>query len=155
MSEIVDNQSNLESTKAKSPLSLLTLFHLSATTGNKLSYFGSFAVNGVFLGTDPHERWIASQFLLEYGSLFTNSSPAWTYTLSPNSRNIEIHHETFATFSELLVAQDFGKVLAKGSGCLVKKGEFWFILQYNLSFSVPNELCESLLPAIADFQQKV
>jgi len=143
----------LETGTAQSPEACLTMLHLSAATGNLKGYFGQFAINGVFLGTDPHERWTSKEFLEAYKEYF-DGTPAWIYTLRGGTRNIYHACETFVTFDELLDSQDFG-CISKGSGVMVKKGENWYILQYNLSFSVPNDLAvgvDGICQQIAHYQ---
>ena len=37
-------------------------FHLAASEANESRYFSHFAAEGVFLGTDAHERWTVDEF---------------------------------------------------------------------------------------------
>jgi hypothetical protein len=47
-------------------------------------------------------------------------------------------------FDEDLVGERAGPVPVRGSGVLIKSGARYFIAQYNLAFTIPNERFEAL-----------
>lgn len=118
--------------------------HDSASRADENAYFGLFAADGVFLGTDGTERWSKEEFRA-YAKPYFSKGQGWTYLPRPNSRHIAVSTDGgVAWFDELLDNAKYGE--CRGSGVLVSTPEGWKIVQYNLSVPVPNDL----LPKVAD-----
>ena len=123
---------------------LLDNFHQAASQADGERYFGYFAPNGVFLGTDINERWNVEQFKA-YAMPYFSKGKGWTYR--PVSRKIYISEDgNTAWFDEILDNDNFGKT--RGSGVLVKAGEQWKVAQYHLTLPVPNSLIEKVVKMI-------
>ena len=114
---------------------LLDRLHSSAANAEQNSYFSCFSAEGRFLGTDPSESWHVDEFR-EYAQPAFESGKGWTYSCV--KRNITIYDNTIACFDETLTSQQFGH--ARGTGTLKLECAGWKILQYHLSFPIPNEL---------------
>ena len=108
-------------------------FHDAAARADEARYFGHFAPDGVFLGTDATERWDAAAFRV-YAHPHFAKGRAWSFR--GVRRRIAVRGDT-AWFEEDLETQNLGP--ARGSGVLVSRGGRWLIAQYVLSITVPNE----------------
>lgn len=114
---------------------MLDDFHLAAAQADEARYFSYFAKEGVFLGTDPKERWTVQEFRA-YAHPHFAQGKAWTF---------RARRRTFATskdgntawFDEDLETKNLGPV--RGSGVLVREGGRWLIAHYNLAVVIPNE----------------
>ena len=126
----------------------LDTFHASAAKADLAAYAACFAPDLVFLGTDPKERWNNVEFTAFAKSHF-DQKQGWTYTLVPGSRTVTVDQPqlgggvTTAWFDEMLENEKYGR--CRGSGVLRKIGGRWLVSQYNLAFSVPNEVAEKVV----------
>lgn len=119
-------------------------FHDAASKADADRYFGHFSPGGVFIGTDPHERWTLAQFR-EYAAPYFSQGKGWTYT--PRERNVTFSSgRDVAWFDEALENAKYGT--CRGSGVLVRQDGRWRITQYNLSVPVPNELMGKVVEMI-------
>lgn len=121
-------------------------FHRAAAHADEARYFGHFAPEAVFLGTDATERWDVAQFRAYAHPHFT-SGKGWTYratqrhiTLAPDGR--------VAWFDETLATDSYGP--CRGSGVLRIIDGQWKITQYNLSIPIPNDLAKTVAKLIRD-----
>jgi len=121
----------------------LDAFHQAAAEADGEGYFGRMAKDGVFLGTDPHERWLTDDFQAAFASYFDHKESAWTYIPGRRVITVEGQH---AWFDEDLSNANYGEV--RGSGVLRRSGETWEIVQYNLHFTVPNEAAPAVMEAM-------
>jgi len=128
-------------------------FHDAAAKADEGRYFGHFAEEGVFLGTDATERWDVEAFR-RYAHPHFARGKAWSFRAV--RRGIAIDRGgAVAWFDEDLATPNLGP--ARGSGVLVRRAPGgWKIAQYNLAITVPNErfdevkrLLESAAPAEA------
>jgi SnoaL-like domain len=122
----------------------LDRFHVAASKSDFDGYFSAWTDQSVFLGTDATERWSGQEFK-DFAKPYFDKGKGWTY--HPRNRHVTIlgDHVT-AFFDELLDSEKLG--LCRGSGVLVKQGEDWKILQYNLSIPVPNDLAAAVTEMI-------
>lgn len=119
-------------------------FHDAAAKADEARYFGHFAKDGVFLGTDATERWTTEEFHAWAKPYFAKGT-AWTYT--PTKRNLTVSDDgATAWFDEDLQNAKMGH--CRGSGVLVREGGAWKVSQYNLSVPVPNELMGKVVEMI-------
>lgn len=111
-------------------------FHDAASKADGQRYFGHFANNAVFLGTDITERWTVEQFK-SYATPHFEKGQGWTYRTK--SRHVELAEDgQTAWFDEVLLNDKFGET--RGSGVLIKAGDTWKLSQYHLTLPVPNDL---------------
>jgi hypothetical protein len=119
-------------------------WHKAAAAADEARYFGYFAPNGVFMGTDATERWTVTEFR-QWAKPHFDAKKAWNFT--PRRRHIDFSADgKTAWFDELLDTPNLG--LCRGSGVLVRLGGGWKIAQYNLSVPIPNSLVEGIVKQI-------
>jgi len=117
-------------------------FHAAASEADLGRYFGHFARESVFLGTDPGERWDGEAFRAFVRPYFEEGR-GWTYV--PVERHVAVHGGV-AWFDELLENEAYGT--CRGSGVLVYEDGAWRIAQYNLAITVPNERTREVVELI-------
>lgn len=123
---------------------VLNDWHQAAAVADEARYFGHFAPNGVFMGTDATERWTVSEFRAWAKPQFQRKS-AWSFR--PRDRHVEFSGDgQTAWFDEMLDTPNLG--LCRGSGVLVSIGGKWKIAQYNLSVTIPNALVHGIVQQI-------
>jgi len=118
---------------------VLDALHHNASVANEEVYFGLFAPEGVFFGTDATERWTVAQFRA-YAHPFFARGRGWTYVLRPGTRS------TVAWFDEILDNASYGET--RGTGVIRRVNAEWKIAQYHLTIPVPNALADSLVGMI-------
>lgn len=119
-------------------------FHDAASKADFDRYFGHFAQNGVFLGTDGTERWTVTEFK-EYALPYFGPGGGWTYR--PRDRHVSFTPDgRTAFFDELLDNAGLGET--RGSGVLVRENGAWKVAQYNLSIPIPNALADRVVEMI-------
>jgi SnoaL-like domain len=119
-------------------------WHQAASVADEARYFGHFAPNGVFMGTDATERWTRDEFLKWAQPQFQRKS-AWSF--KPRSRHIDFSEDRkTAWFDEMLDTPNLGP--CRGSGVLVFVDGEWKIEQYNLSVPIPNAIVRDLVKQI-------
>jgi len=124
--------------------SVLDDFHRAASQADGDTYFGLFADEGVFLGTDATERWTVEEFRA-YARPHFDRGRGWTYT--PLERHVSIAEDGgTAWFDERLHNDGLGET--RGSGVLVRREAGWKVAQYNLTIPVPNELAADVVERI-------
>ena len=117
-------------------------FHAAAADADFGRYFGHFARDAVFLGTDPGERWERDEFEAFVRPYFEGGQ-GWTYV--PGERHVVVR-DGVAWFDELLENESYGT--CRGSGVLVFEDRAWRIAQYNLALTVPNERAREVVELI-------
>lgn len=111
-------------------------FHKAAAQANFKIYFDLLHAQAIFLGTDSSERWTKQQFAIFVEPYFTKGI-GWEYI--PIKRHISTTpKKDIVFFDELLESKKYGR--CRGSGLLINTEQGWKILQYNLSYPIPNEL---------------
>lgn len=135
-------QSRQEEGKAVSMI--LDGLHDAASRAEFDRYFGYYASDAVFLGTDATEHWTKEEFQ-DYAKPVFDRGQGWTYKMT--SRHIYFSPDkNTAWFDELLMNQTLGE--CRGSGVLVRiKGE-WKVSQYNLTIPIPNPLARKVAEMI-------
>jgi len=108
----------------------------AAAAADEERYFGHFASDGVFLGTDDSERWTVAGFR-DYAHPYFSQGRGWTYL--PRERHVLLSDDgRLAWFDEKLDNEQYGRV--RGTGVLRRTDEGWKIVHYSLSFPIPNEV---------------
>jgi len=119
-------------------------FHDAACKGDEERYFGRFAPEGVFLGTDPSERWDLAGFK-DYAMEYFQRPSAWIYV--PRKRNVALTPDGgVAWFDEVVTNRSYGD--CRGTGVLRKDGDRWLLCQYDLTVPVPNDLMGAVVARI-------
>ena len=119
-------------------------FHAAAAEADEERYFGHFAPEGVFLGTDATERWPLAEFR-KYAHPHFAKGEGWTYT----ARNRFVTFSPggdVAWFDEMLDNESYGEL--RGSGALRRIDGTWKITQYSLAFTVPNDAAKDVVERI-------
>jgi len=134
---------------------LLDAFATAAAIGDLRGYFGCFQDGDTsrFLGTDVNENWTATEFLEFARPHFKNDgTPAWIYVPLAGKRKVDYIGDTFACFDEHLSSESF-KATSRGSGsCVRNPSGHWHLVQYYLSFPIPNDLAKGFCESIARWE---
>jgi hypothetical protein len=126
-------------------------FHDAASKADFDRYFKHWSAASVFLGTDATERWVGQEFR-DFAKPHFDKAKGWAYR--SHDRHIEVAPGNEAAFfDELLDNERLG--LCRGSGVLQKMEGQWWIMQYNLSIPVPNDLAERVAGLINQGPPKV
>ncbi len=120
---------------------ILDDFHDAAAKADGSRYFGHFAPDAVFLGTDATERWTLGEFK-KFAEPYFSKGKGWTYRLVPGTRHFLASDWGAFAFDELLDNDKLGR--CRGSGVIVWTGSRLQIQQYNLTMTVPNEIAEDV-----------
>ena len=112
--------------------SVLSALHQAASEADWDRYFGLYAPDAVFFGTDATERWDLDAF-----RGYASNSTGWTYLMTERHVFVDADGNT-AWFDERLRNARYGE--SRGTGVLVKGDSGWKIAQYNLTFPIPNNL---------------
>ncbi len=121
----------------------LNQWHKAAADANADEYFGAIATSGIFMGTDPSERWTKDQFW-EYAKEAFENQRTWDF--KPGKRFVSFNDDfTLAWFDEML---DTWMGTCRGSGVIQKIGGEWKIRQYNLAVTVDNDLMTDYIKLI-------
>lgn len=129
---------------------VLDRLHAAAAQSATEAYFGLFAPDAVFVGTDVAERWDLAQFRRYAEPLFAKGR-GWVYTV--RERHISVGRVPcgcVAWFDEVLDNAKYGT--SRGTGMLLRTADGWRIEQYALTFPLPNDLAEELTRRIRDFE---
>lgn len=116
-------------------IKVLDDWHDAASNADEERYFGHFAKEAVFLGTDATERWDLPAFRAYAHPIFSQGK-GWSFHAV--RRDITFGPAGAAWFDEALETKNLGP--ARGSGVLLNGPDGqWKIAQYNLSVPIPNE----------------
>lgn len=125
---------------------VLDALHRAASEADFDAYFGLYAAEFVFLGTDATERWDRAEFM-EYARGPFSQGRGWTYT--PVERYVTVSSDgSAAWFDERLENANLGET--RGSGVLVREDGVWKVAQYNLTIPIPNELAREVVARIRE-----
>jgi hypothetical protein len=120
-------------------------WHRAAAAADEPRYFGHFAADGVFMGTDAAERWTVTEFR-KWAKPYFDRKAAWNFT--PRDRHVAFSTDgSTAWFDEALDTPNLG--LCRGSGVLIRQSGEWKIAQYNLSVPIPNSIVAAVVKQIA------
>jgi ketosteroid isomerase-like protein len=115
-------------------------WHAAAAAADEKRYFGQFAPDAVFLGTDATERWTVEEFR-HYAHPYFAKGKAWSFKAV--ERHVSFSPDrSVAWFDELLDTPNLGP--ARGSGVLLRVRGAWKIAHYDLSVPIPNELMKEI-----------
>ncbi|KQS92208.1 nuclear transport factor 2 family protein [Chryseobacterium sp. Leaf394] len=119
---------------------MLDAFNIAAAKADFKTYFGFFAEESTFIGTDATEVWDKKQFMVWAKPYFDKKS---TWNFKSLKRNVYFAKDgKLAWFDELLDTQ---MKICRGSGVLEKINGQWKVKQYVLSVTVPNEVVDKIV----------
>lgn len=125
--------------------SMINLWHHAAAVADEVAFFGFMRKDGIYIGTDPTERWLRDE-LRTWSEKFFDRESAWKFT--PVSRNISIGPGShLAWFDEIL---DTWMGPCRSTGILVKEESQWKLVHYHLSMAIPNDAVDSYLKMLKD-----
>ena len=127
---------------------VMDAWHYAASVADSNTYFGTMASEkSIFIGTDETERWTTTEFK-KWSRRFFQRSSAWTFVPVPGERHVTIHGDV-AWLDEKLDSKHMGR--CRGTGILTFNydANTWKIEHYTLSYSVPNEVADSVMEVIA------
>ncbi len=119
---------------------LLDKWHHAAAVADADTYFGMMRPGGVFIGTDPSERWTVDEFQRDVASAFQRES-AWDFTAYDRQLDYSDSGDV-VWFDELL---DTWMGICRGSGVVEKVDGRWVIKHYQLSVTVYNDDIQEFL----------
>lgn len=129
---------------------VLSRLHQAAADADGEVYFGLFAEDAVFMGTDATERWSVAE-LKAFAEPYFSQGRGWTYLM--NERNIFVSSNgQTAWFDESLWNDTYGT--CRGTGVLVLTDGAWRIAQYNLTFPIPNDLARGFAEKIKEYESR-
>jgi len=119
-------------------------WHDAAASADEERYFGHFAADGIFVGTDDSERWSVAEFR-SYAHPHFAEGRGWTYV--PVERHVTLSRDGLvAWFDEKLDNEKYGRV--RGSGVLRNVAGSWKLVHYVMSFPIPNELSRDIVALV-------
>ena len=135
----IQAQAKFEKDK-KEIATMLDAFNVAAAQADYKTYFGFFAEESTFIGTDATEVWDKKQFMVWAKPYFDKKS---TWNFKSLKRNVYFAKDgKLAWFDELLDTQ---MKICRGSGVLEKINGQWKVKQYVLSVTVPNEVVDKIV----------
>ena len=128
----------------------LDSFNDAAAKADFDRYFGYFAEDAIFIGTDATENWDKKSFQV-WAKPYFEKKTTWDF------KSIERHiffdkTGNTAWFDELLDTQ---MKICRGSGVLSKQGNEWTIRQYVLSMTVPNDNVDAVVKIKAPIEDEL
>jgi ketosteroid isomerase-like protein len=119
---------------------MLDAQHLAAANADVNAYFGHFADDAIFIGTDASERWDKETFR-KWSMPYFDAGKAWSFRSVDRNITIDKSGE-IAWFDELLSTQ---MKICRGSGVAVKENGIWKVKHYVLSMTVPNSVSDTVV----------
>lgn len=124
---------------------LLDRWHQAAAEADGDRFFGSMTEEGIYIGTDPGERWTRKEFE-EWAAPHFEGEKAWAFE-AKERHIIFAEGGRTAWFDESLKTW-MGP--CRGSGVLTKEKEGWRIAHYHLAKSIPNPKMDSVLEVLSE-----
>ena len=123
---------------------LIDSWHQAAATADEDTFFGLMADDGIYIGTDATEHWLADSMAV-WAQPYFERETAWAFT--PYNRHIFLSDDgQYAWWDELL---ETWMGPCRGSGVLRRDAEGnWRIAHYHLSVTVPNDDINTFLRAM-------
>ena len=129
---------------------VLSSLHRAAAQADGELYFSLFADDAVFMGTDASERWSVDEFKA-FAEPYFSQGRGWTYHMKDRNIFVASDGQT-AWFDEALWHDIYGT--CRGTGVLVLTDGVWKIVQYNLTFPIPNDLAAGFTEKIKEYESQ-
>jgi len=129
---------------------VLSMLHQAAADADGEVYFGLFAEDAVFMGTDATERWSVAE-LKAFADPYFSRGRGWSYQMTERNIFVSSNGQT-AWFDESLWNDTYGT--CRGTGVLVLTDGAWRIVQYNLVIPVPNDLARGFAEKIKEYESR-
>ena len=135
---------------------MLDGYHLAASRADAETYFGYFAKDAYFIGTDATERWTVEEFR-KYAIPFMSKGQGWTYRpkkrfvnyyYNSNDKQQKQNQQQIAWFDEILENDRFG--VTRSSGVVIRENNRWKIAQYHLTVPIPNGVMDQVVAIIRE-----
>ncbi len=123
--------------------SLMDRWHRAAAEADDSTFFRSMTRNGIYLGTDPEEKWSRTAFQ-EWAAPHFKGAEAWSF--KPETRTIYFNQTGNTAWFEEKLETWMGT--CRGSGVLVRKNGHWKIAHYHLDKTLPNEKMDTVLSVL-------
>ncbi|MDG4946309.1 nuclear transport factor 2 family protein [Weeksellaceae bacterium KMM 9713] len=124
---------------------VLNEWHHAAAVADEDAFFGAFAEDGIYIGTDATEHWTAKE-LQEWSVKAFAKESAWAFE-SYNRHIFFSKDGKTAWFDELL---NTWMGTCRGSGVLEKVDGDWKIAHYHLAVAVPNQKINDYLDLLKE-----
>ncbi len=124
---------------------ILNNWHHAAAVADENAFFGVFAKDGIYIGTDATEHWTA-QDLKEWSVKAFAKESAWDF--KPYDRHIFFSKDGKTAWFDELLTTWMGT--CRGSGVMQKMGDKWKIAHYHLAVAVPNEKINDYLQLLKE-----
>jgi ketosteroid isomerase-like protein len=123
---------------------VLTDFHAAAAEGDADRYFGHMAPDAVFFGTDASERWPYDEYVALLRPYFEQGAKLES---EPVAQNVYVSEDgKFAWFDERLEKPRYGEM--RGTGVLRRTDDGWKLVQFHLTYPVPNEVLTDVVKLV-------
>jgi ketosteroid isomerase-like protein len=139
-----------ESPETRAVKAMLRDFHQAGVDADGERLFGHLEPDAILFGTDKHERFTVEEYKA-FVDPYLSQGIGWTSV--PTEQNVFVSDDgNFAWFDERLDKPGFGEL--RGTGVLHKVDGSWRVLQFNVAFTVPNDLARPLASMIQDLDQQ-
>ena len=128
---------------------LIDDWHGAAANADAVAFFDFIAEDGVYIGTDKHERWTKTEFIT-FAKPYFDKGKAWNFVARDRDLHVTSDGKN-AWFSELLTTW---MGVCRGSGVLAMEDNRWRLKQYHLSVTVPNDLIRDFISLVENFERK-
>lgn len=124
---------------------VLNEWHHAAAVADEDAFFGAFAEDGIYIGTDATEHWTAKE-LQEWSVKAFAKESAWDF--KPYDRHVFFSKDGNTAWFDELLKTWMGT--CRGSGVLEKVDGKWKIAHYHLAVAVPNEKINDYLDLLKE-----
>lgn len=125
--------------------SLMDAWHHAAATADEDVFFGTMSKDGIYLGTDPTERWLRDSMAV-WADPYFQKDVAWAFT--PKARHWYFSDDGQTAWFEEHLDSWMGVVRGSGVLSLKPNSSRWELRHYNLAMAVPNEKMDAVRIAI-------
>jgi hypothetical protein len=112
-------------------------WHKAAAVADEDAFFGAMTKDGIYIGTDPSERWLRDE-LREWAGFAFERESAWDFKVKERQIYMEDDRK-MAWWDETL---DTWMGICRGSGVAILTQDGWKIKHYHLSVTVLNDKIE-------------
>ena len=129
---------------------VLDRLNVASAAADADAYFGLYAPDARFVGTDAGEHWTLEE-LRGYVSPYFAAGNGWSYPATSRVLTLApIACRCIAWFEEQLTNDSYGRT--RGSGVMRLTDDGWKIEQYVLSLAVPNDLASPIARIIKTYE---